>query len=292
MSAPAAKPAVPARVTAGAGAVGQAVATGGSLVRHVWTHPANSGQRPAALLRLLSYQATARLLGRRGVARLGDRSRVWVDLHSTAAAAVLYANPPDLPELTAWRRLLRPGELFVDVGANIGTYTVWAAELGAEVIAVEPAAEAFARLEENLTLNGYRARTVRAAAGASPGTARFSVGRGSANRLDPLGAGQADVVTVDSLIGDRVIAGMKVDVEGFELDVLRGCARALAGNRIRMIQLEWNMASLAALGTDRQPVAELLAGHGYTLCRPQPDGRMRPVTDTRYGPDMFACPAE
>jgi len=43
-------------------------------------------------LRQLCYHATARLLGRQTIARLGDRSRLWVDLHRTAAAIVLHAN--------------------------------------------------------------------------------------------------------------------------------------------------------------------------------------------------------
>jgi FkbM family methyltransferase len=260
------------------------------VLRYVWSHPANSGHRPAAMLRLLRYHATARLLHRRTIARLGDRSRLWVDLHRTAAAMVLYANPPDVPEMTAWRRLLGPGQVFVDVGANVGTYTLWAAELGAEVISLEPAADAFALLQENLALNGYAARVVQAAAGAACGTARFTAGQDAGNRLDPAGPVQTDVVTVDSLIGDRVVAGMKIDVEGYELEVLRGCAAALAQQRIAMIQLEWNMASQLALGTDRQPVADLLAGHGYALYRPDAAGHLRPVADPGYGADVFACP--
>lgn len=285
------KPSIPGRgATAQAGAARRALTSGASVARYIWTHPANSGQRPAAVLRVLRYHATARLLGRRTIARLGERSSLWVDLHRTAAAMVLYANPPDMPEMMAWRRALGPGELFVDVGANIGTYTVWAAELGAEVIALEPAADAFALLQENLALNCYAARAIKAAAGAACGTARFTAGRGAGNRLDPDGPVETDVMTVDSLIGDRVVAGMKVDVEGFELEVLRGCAGALARQRIRLMQLEWNMASEAALGTDRRPVAEFLAGYGYALYRPDAAGHLRPVTDPGYGRDVFACP--
>ena len=64
------------------------------------------------------------------MARLGERSWLWVDLHRTAASKALYANPPDVPEMLVWRRALRDGGLFVDVGANVGTYTIWAAEQG------------------------------------------------------------------------------------------------------------------------------------------------------------------
>lgn len=266
------------------------VTTATAVVRYVWEHPANAGHRPRALLRMAGYQARARLLGRRAVARLGERSRLWVDLHRTGASMVMYANPPDVPEMLAWRQALRDGGLFVDVGANVGTYTIWAAELGAEVIALEPAADTFGLLVENVALNGYQVRAVQAAAGARCGTARFTAGQDAGNRLDPGGPVETRLVTIDSLIGERRVTGMKVDVEGFEIEVLRGCARALAEHRIGLIQLEWNQASDQALGTDRRPVAGLLAEHGYRLYRPDPAGQLQPVTDLGFGPDVFACP--
>ena len=263
---------------------------GTGVVRYVWRHPSNSGQRLRAVLRAARYQVQARLLGRRVTARLGERSLLWVDRHRTAASMVLYANPPDRPEMLLWRRVLRGGGLFVDVGANVGTYTIWAAEQGAEVIAVEPAADTFGLLEENIALNGYQVTTVRAAAGAGSGHARFTRGLDAGNCLSPDGPVVTDLVTVDSLIGDRRVTGMKVDVEGFEIEVLRGAARALADRRIGLIQIEWNQASVLAVGRDRSPVAELLAGYGYQLFRPDPAGHLTPVSDPGFGADIFAAP--
>ena len=263
---------------------------GTAVLRFVWRHPANSGQRVRAVLRAIRYQAQVRLLRRRAVARLGERSRLWVDAHRTAASKVIYANPPDLPEMLVWRRALRDGGLFVDVGANVGSYTILAAELGAEVIAVEPAADTFGLLSENIALNGYPVRAVQAAAGSHCGTARFTSGLDAGNRLAVDGPAVTELVTVDSLVGDRRVHGMKVDVEGFEIDVLRGAARALAERRIGLIQLEWNEASWSAVGTDRRPVAELLAGHGYRLYRPDADGRLVEVADPGFGADVFARP--
>jgi FkbM family methyltransferase len=261
-----------------------------AVVRYVWDHPANTGQRSRALLRLATYQARVRLLRRRAIAQLGDRSRLWVDLHRTGASMVMYANPPDLPEMLVWRRTLGPGSLFVDVGANVGTYTIWAAERGAEVLALEPAADTFGLLLENVALNGYRVTAVQAAAGDHCGTARFSAGRDAGNHLDPHGPVETELVTIDSLVGERYVTGMKVDVEGFELDVLRGCTRALAEHRIGLIQLEWNAMSQFSLGTDRRPLADLLARYSYQLFRPDPAGRLVPVTDAGFGPDIFARP--
>jgi FkbM family methyltransferase len=261
---------------------------GAGVIRYVWVHPSNSECRLGALLRAVRYQAQVRLLRRRAVARLGERSRLWVDLHRTAASMVLYANPPDRPEMLVWRRVLRNGGLFVDVGANVGTYTIWAAEQGAEVIALEPAADTFGLLEENIALNGYAVTAVRAAAGDHCGSARFTAGLDAGNSLAADGPVVTELVTVDSLIGDRQVTGMKVDVEGFELDVLRGAARALADRRIGLIQLEWNQASVFAVGQDRRPIAELLAGYGYRLFRPDATGRLVPLGDVGFGADVFA----
>ena len=271
--------------------VANRIAVGAGVIRYVWTHPANRSQRGRALLRAAGYQARTGLLRRRAVARLGEKSRLWVDRHRTAAAMAMYANPPDLPEMLAWRRALRGGGLFLDVGANVGTYTIWAAELGAEVIALEPAPDTFRLLQENIALNGYLVTALRAAAGDHCGTARFTAGLDAANSLDPDGAAVTELVTVDSVIGDRRVTGMKVDVEGFEIDVLRGAAAALAQQRIGLIQVEWNQASRFAVGTDRRPVADLLASYGYRLYRPDLTGRLIPVADPQLGADVFARPA-
>ena len=260
------------------------------VAKFVWTHPSNQGKRARAMARAVRFQARGRVLHRRTLARLGDRSLLWAGLHRPGASKVVYANPPDHPEMLAWRQVLRPRDLFLDVGANVGSYTIWAGELGANVIALEPAPDTYALLIENIELNGYKAEAVQAAAGASCGTARFTSGLDCVNRLDPAGTAETRLVTIDSILGDRTAAGMKVDVEGFEIEVLRGCQRALSERRIRLIQLEWNLGSLAAVGTGREPVAELLARYGYHLYRPDRDGTLVPLSHTGYGPDVFARP--
>jgi len=262
-----------------------------NVVKFVWEHPSNEGERTRALLRAAGFQFRARVLHRRTLARLGKRSAIWVDLHRTSASKVVYANPPDIPEMLIWQNCLRPGDLFVDVGANIGSYAIWAAELGAEVIALEPAEDTLALLEENVALNGYPITTIRAAAGADSGTARFTSDGDCVNRLHPTGGIEIIMTTIDSIVQNRSVAGMKVDVEGFEIDVLRGCEQALSECRLGLIQLEWNSTSIQAVGTDRRPVANLLAKHGYGLYRPDRDGLLAPLTDVSFGPDVFARPS-
>jgi FkbM family methyltransferase len=262
----------------------------GKVVKFVWDHPANEGKRARALLRAVTFQARGRILNKRTLARIGDHSYIWACLHRTSASKAVYANPPDYPEMPVWQRTLMPRDLFVDVGANVGSYSIMAGDLGAEVIALEPAPDTFALLTENVRLNGYPVTTIQAAAGASCGVARFTSGHDSVNRLAVSGPVEVEMVTLDSVIRDRVVAGMKIDVEGFEIDVLRGCEQALSEQRLRLIQLEWNSSSIGAVGSDRAPIAELLARYGYRLYRPDINCTLVPTADLGFGPDVFARP--
>jgi FkbM family methyltransferase len=137
-----------------------------------------------------------------------------------------------------------PGSTFVDVGANLGLYTVAAARaVGAEgrVIAVEPTPATAEMLRQNIRLNGLWESGVvevhECAAGAAPGRARLATNRADSghNSLFPettaTGSVEVEVARLDDLIpaGARVDV-VKIDVEGGELAVLHGMERIVAQN--------------------------------------------------------------
>ena len=270
----------------------------GTVVTFTWRHPANRGHRLRSTLSAVRFQIGGRVFGRRARARVGERSVIEADAHIYHAARAKYANPPDWNEMHAWKRALGPGALFVDVGANVGVYTLWAIEAGAEVIAVEPNPAARERLSSNLGLNGYSAEIVPAALAESEGTMRLTTELDNQNHLilsgDSNGTGSVEVpvLTLDGLVGDRTVDGLKVDVEGAELLVLKGAQRLLGEQRIRLIQLEWNESSEILLGEDRSPIVDLLDSHGYEFLRPDETGNLRPLADLGYGEDVFARPRE
>lgn len=264
------------------------------VVRSVWGHPGNRGRRLRALGNAVRFQLRGRLFGRPTEVPLGERSRILAHLHVYGSSKAVYGNPPDWPEMEVWRRVLRAGDLFVDVGANIGAYSVLAAELGAEVVALEPGPEALDHLRANVARNGYPVRVLAAAAGERPGRSAFTSDRDMGNRLvrgEDAGAGvTVPVVTIDSLVGDRRVAGLKVDVEGAERLVLEGARRALAERRIDLLQIEWNDCSERFFGEGREPVARLLRSLGYELLRPTPGVQLVPVDRPALGADVFARP--
>jgi FkbM family methyltransferase len=267
------------------------------VIRFVWTHPSNRSRRLRRLMRAIVFQVGARLLRSRSmVVPFGERSRLRALLHVYSSTKALYANPPDWPEMLVWKRYLRPGDLFVDVGANVGVYSVWAADLGARVIAVEPNADAAERLRENAELNGYEIRVAPVALSDAPGFIRFTTGLDMSNHVvDALEAPGTELVpasTLDALLGDATAAGVKIDVEGAESLVLRGATRALGDHRIKLLQLEWNDCSRRLLGEGRDATARLLQRHGYQLCVPDGLGFLTPVDIPEEGADVFARPID
>ncbi len=257
----------------------------------VWNHPANDRHQLRALAHAVRFQALGRL-GLRTVTPIGSHYSMYAVLHYSASSKVAYANPPDWQEMNFWRAFLRPGDLFIDVGANVGTYALWAADCGAEVIAVEPDPAAAALARENIELNVAPIVLHQVALGAEDGSLVLTQGLDSMNHI-VLGAGHigglhVPVMTLDVLLSGRRAAGVKIDVEGAERLVLEGGRSALSSGSVGVIQLEWNSLCNLVLGESRAPIISLLRETGYALYRPDDAGCLHPTDVVGYGRDVFA----
>jgi FkbM family methyltransferase len=208
-----------------------------------------------------------------------------------SSSSVVFALLPDWPAMGIWREWLRPGDTFVDVGANVGLYTLLAAECGCRVIAVEPAPDMAMRLRHHVRLNGCADVVVyECALMDKPGRVRM-VGPDANRRSAQSSAGEGSVEarTLDEVMGSSSIRGMKIDVEGNERLVLEGSAALLADGRVELIQLEWNSTSLAALDEDRRPLAQLLRTAGFTLFQAEGFRLVGPLDEPAFGGDVFAA---
>lgn len=253
---------------------------------YIAQHPANQGHVMAALLRSARFQLGTRLFRRPVVAQLGE-AQMYVHLGNTAATKVIYGSPPDWEEMMAWKRLTRPGDLFIDVGANVGTYALWVASLKARVKAIEPDLKALERLRANIALNPtFDVEVISAALSDREGTIGFTQGLDTVNRI---GLGRVvQCLTLDGVLGEGRARGVKVDVEGFEQLVLEGAIRALEERRVDIFQLEWNGMSRQSVGADRGPVARMLREAGYLFRRPDRSGALSACDPEGFGPDVFA----
>jgi FkbM family methyltransferase len=191
-----------------------------------------ANSRLKAPLKRMYESALDHFAGGRLVAHLPHGESVRL----TAANRQVAWNPE---EYEAFRRVVQPGATVLDVGANLGAYTVLLAQwVGASgrVHAFEPAPAARAGLMRHLILNGIRDRVVVHAEALSDrqGSARFrAVGMQGDNRL--LGADATDGIAVTTTSIDEfctdngmVPSFIKLDVEGAELLALRGARSTIA----------------------------------------------------------------
>ncbi len=183
------------------------------------------------------------------------------------------------PEARFALSLVPAGGHAVDVGANVGFYTLaLACHVGprGRVLAVEPASEACTRLEDNIRRNGLtNVRLARAAAAESPGSLTLhlsatDLGSSSCVRVpSPYEAAGTETVTaapLDDLIQEAGIEPhfIKIDAEGMELAVLRGAARTLRARRPALM-VELNPIALRATGNSVADLVSALRDLGYVV---------------------------
>jgi FkbM family methyltransferase len=169
---------------------------------------------------------------------------------------------------------LAPGDVFFDVGANVGLVTFSVAALVPEVSihAFEPHPANVARWRRNRELNGgVEASLQPVAVGERSGSTRLHIGEESGAHYvseSPEEEGiTVPMITLDAYSeahGIETIHALKLDVEGHEPFVLAGGHRLLLEGRIRCIVCELNDFHLKRNGSSREAVIDTLRGYGLT----------------------------
>ena len=182
--------------------------------------------------------------------------RFHISTHDITILPRLLSDDYEKAEIRLFRRLLRPGMRVVDLGANIGVYTVIAASCvgpRGRVFAFEPAPENVAFLRRNLEANGIaNVQVVSKAVGDSPQTVKLylaahSVGTHSVSKVGPQSI-DVEVIRVDDAIpSNETIDVIKMDIEGFEPAALRGMSRILAASMPTLF-VEYNPTAVGRCG--------------------------------------------
>ncbi|MBA3862674.1 MAG: hypothetical protein C0517_01865 [Erythrobacter sp.] len=213
--------------------------------------------------------------------------------------------------------LLAPGMTFIDIGANYGTYTIFGASRVGEhgrVIAIEAAPTIASLLYESVLMNGFghHCEVLRCAAGAQAGTVvlhQFATRQGGNTILPDVAeraralygenvvAAEVECRTLDSIVAERNLRQIdliKIDVEGFEREVVLGGRETLLTYRPRMI-IEWHNTFFEGRPETARSLYTLLTEElGYRLHRIEPGATTCAVTfdDLQHGhADLLAEPA-
>jgi FkbM family methyltransferase len=189
------------------------------------------------------------------------------------------------PDVTRWfQETLRPGQVLVDVGANIGYYSVLGSKLvgnAGHVFAVEAHPRMAELLHRNVIVNAlHNVTTLHKAAWSSHDVLEFHMRRhfaanSSAGSLGTEGLqtldDTEDLVKVEAEPLDDMLSDapsvdvIKIDVEGAEVQVVNGLVRTLGAHPEVKVMFEWSPGQLEMVGNDPSELIGLMRGHGFRL---------------------------
>lgn len=233
----------------------------------------------------------------------------WLALDS-ALDSCLQAGSFEAPESAFLHRFLQEGMTVMDIGAHHGYYTLLSSVLvgrSGRVVAFEPSARERVRLIRHVRLNRYANVQVEAfALGAEKANRELFVADGKqdwCNSLRPPAIESATmrvpvgVTTVDEFLaleGIKKVDFIKLDVEGGELDVLRGAVQLLEDRPRPIVLAEVQDIRTAPWGYAAREIIELMVGHSYSWYTIALDGSLEAldVSASQYDGNFVAWPKE
>ena len=238
----------------------------------IWNHPLNRGRRLRGVGRFVAWQLRSNLTRGPHIVDFAGEARLSVRRKQTGATGNIYLGLHEFTEMAFAVHASRPGDLFVDVGANVGSYTILVAVIsGADCLSIEPSPEAYAALLDNVLLNeiGDKVRTFNVVIGSESGQiATITTDYDSMNFVtdstDPNIGGVARVPmrSLDDLFSEESPFLIKADIEGYEGEMLKGAGHILKRDQPLALILETN-GSGARYGYRDEEIALSLAEVGF-----------------------------
>ena len=226
----------------------------------------NRGQPISTLIRFARWQVQSRIQDEVIFNWIGD-AKLAVRRGMTGATGNIYCCLHEYTDMRFVLDTLRSGDLFVDIGANVGSYTVLASKVcGAHAVSVEPDPGTVRSLRRNVEVNGItgKVRIVGSALGSTSGNASFTIGRDTMNRVakpEDTNVRTLKLSTLDDIMNGETPTLIKIDVEGYEAEVFRGGQATLNNPTLKAIITE----------TLDQEVLEILSKAGFKEAYYDPD---------------------
>lgn len=214
----------------------------------IFNHPLTRNQKIAAYKRWLRWQIGSRINLGESVVEFAGGTRLLAESGMAGATGNIYCGLHECHDMGFVLHFLREGDLFLDVGANIGSYTVLASgAVGAESMAFEPVPSTFQHLMDNIYLNRIidNVTPLNVAVGSEVGELEMMADQDTVNRVvrDEVYTGKkvkVPVVTLDEILAGQVPKLIKIDVEGFETLVIQGAEHTLRNPKLEAIIMELN----------------------------------------------------
>lgn len=241
------------------------------ISRFLRNHPLTKDRLIEAYFRFAKWQLISRLNKGYMEYPFIEESKLWVKHGMTGATGNIYAGLHEFSDMSFLLHVLRKEDIFADVGANIGSYTVLAsAVVGARSFSFEPIPSTFAILQKNIEINnlGTKVKAVNAGVGESEGKLSFTnlfdtVNHVVQNNETAESQIEVEVNNLDYFLGNNIPKLIKIDVEGFEKSVLLGAKTILADSNLKAIIIELN-GCCHNYGVDESTIHQILLDAGFS----------------------------
>lgn len=245
-------------------------------LKKIWNHSSNRNNRIGAIYRVIKWWLGARIQEKTiEIDAFGYKIKLYPDAFMTRGI-VFYTPLLDYDMMHFIQRYLKPGDSFIDIGANIGLYTLLASSLvgkNGHIDSFEPVPKTVKRLKENISINKLTQVQIHPIAlGEKDSTLQFTQEHDATNHVlnfnrdNNVNSIEVSSKRLDRVISDRNYAMAKIDVEGWELPLLKGAENLLSSNNPPVLMLEIN-GSFTKYGYKASDIINYLNSLGYDSAR-------------------------
>lgn len=252
-----------------------------SSLNYIAHHPLTKDHQMAARIRYIAFHLKQFMIGNKpAVYHFIENIHFYASIGEAGIVGNIYTGLADFEEMAFLLHFLNPDDLFIDIGANVGAYTLLASGVcKSNSIAIEPIPATFKRLQRNINLNNleHRVSCLNFGMGNEETFLYFTDTPHSVmNRVVPINAPLSSkhvkikVIPLDMLLQQYQTPSLvKIDVEGYEMEVLKGASVCLQHYNLKAIIIELNQSGIR-YGTDDKDVIDYLAAAGFFPCTYDP----------------------
>lgn len=243
-----------------------------NTILEIAMHPSNNGNKISALFKYLRWNIGHRIMAAEYILHLVDNAYIILSERQNYSTLIYTCGLWDFQEQAFLIHFLRQTEIFVDIGSNVGGYSIIASKVvGAKSIAFEPVPDTYIELKRNIRLNNIElnVQTHCCALGELDGTNYMTKNLGGLNHIVD-GSSHVDAIQVatsrlDTILSEINCHVMKLDAEGFELQILRGGEKTITNPSLQAIIIELN-GSGDRYGTSDDDVHLKISSYGFSPC--------------------------
>ena len=213
-------------------------------IKFIWNHPLVKVERLKALFRYFSFHILTRINNAEKLIPFIEGTKITIRRDLSGVATNYYTYLADFEEMMFLLHSLSENDWFLDIGSNVGTWVVLASGVTeCKSIAIEPVKETYHELIKNINLNNIQLKvhTNNIALGEVESEVNISRSRGALNRISDSKQSDIELVhqnTLDDITIEKSPAIIKIDVEGYEMQILRGGKITLSNPELQSIIIE------------------------------------------------------